>query len=102
MPRSSAGRLRWILPLIEPPVARHPVLARASRHELPDAARSCARERQRLEAGFSLSEINQILRHAFFAEGLLDHLAVFPGSHQRALECSAAARGIEVDVPGDG
>ena len=50
----------------------------AAGHELPHAARSGARQRQRLETRFGLRQVDQILRDTDLLQGRGDHVAVAP------------------------
>ena len=64
-----AGGFFGILAVVQPPVALQAVAGGAAGHELPHAAGAGARKRQRMKAGFGLRQVNQVLRHAFFAAG---------------------------------
>ena len=63
-----AGGLLRVLAIVDPPVALQAVQHARAGHELPHAARACPRQRQRLETGFRLRQVNQVLRNAFFLQ----------------------------------
>ena len=77
------------------------VSAGAAAHELPDAAGADAGDGERMESGFGLRQVNQILRDAFFFQDRQHHFAVAAGAGQGALEDAASAIGEVGDVTGD-
>src|ERR1700723_1435907 len=101
MMRGSARGFLGVLTLVEPPAALEAVTFSAARHELPDAASAGARNGQRMETGFGLRKINEVLRHAFLLERAANHLVVLAGARQSALDRSTAAIREVVDVACD-
>ena len=54
-----------------------------------------------MESGFSLGEINKVLRDAFFSQDSLDHFLVAAGTDEGALEHAAATSRKIIDEAGD-
>ena len=62
---------------------------------MPHAARAGARKRRGLESAFCLSQVDEVLRHAFLAQHSRNHFAITPGAPQTGLHNCAAARGLK-------
>ena len=76
--------------LINPPIAGEAVAGGAAGDELPHAAGSGAGERQFVEAGFGLSQVDQVLRNAFFLEHTANHGLIASGADEATLQSAFA------------
>jgi hypothetical protein len=97
-----AGGFLGVLAVVDPHVVVKARTAAAAAHELPDAASARPRNRQRMESGLGLRQIDQILRHAFLFQSCHDHVVVAAGAGKGALEVAPSAIAREIgDVAGD-
>ncbi len=54
-----------------------------------------------MKTGFGLRQVDQILGYAFFLQNAANHVFVFTGANQGALEGATATLGIEIDKSGN-
>jgi hypothetical protein len=78
------------LTLVDPPSVPQAVLLAAISDELPDAAGTCTGKRSRLKRAFCLREVDQILRHPFFAQDAGDHVAIAARAPQTSFHDGSA------------
>src|SRR5215472_14114063 len=98
MARSRACGFLRVLAIVDPPTTLQAVPGSAAGHELPHPTSTYARECQGMESGFSLGQINQVLRYAFFLEDARDHFPIAPGTNQRPFKGAFAPAGKVIDV----
>ena len=99
--RGSASGFFRVLSLVGPHIAMQVIRSAPARHELPNATRSYARNRIRMEAGFCLRKVDQVLGNAFFPQDAFDHLAIASAAGQAVLESAASAMREIIDVARD-
>src|ERR1700692_4244337 len=92
MLRGCVGSFFRILALVKPPGVAQPVLLSAVSDELPHTPRPSSRKRRRLESTLRLSQVNQVLRHAFLAQHPRDHPAITAGASQPSFDDGAPSR----------
>src|SRR5437762_1666649 len=91
MTSGSSSRLFRIITLVDPPRLAQPIFFAARRNELPHAFGLGPRYGTGFKGTFSLGQVNEVQRNAFFLQNAFDHRLESPHALQSDRDRAAAA-----------